>query len=247
MGDYGIKISKSGEDVMTTEDKNLVYSSGFDTMKLFERKSGTSVGGANVTLSHPLNYKAAYMAYRKPSGQFYYQYCAVRGEMKATEVVFSNLNAGDEISCLIFYNPANVGITDYTKVKTGDYGVKASQSNEDVFTAAENKLSMSSQYSTLQIRNIYEQLGPASDGTITINHNYGYIPAFLAEIETTIGGRTGYVQMPRADEVGFGAALLECRSRLNDIKIVSYGGGGVPGLDASSDMTRIILFTEALE
>lgn len=73
MSDYGIKISQSGYDVKTAAKERLVFSSAYDTLKLFASGNGsqlvvggTFVGGsgtATVTIPHNLGYKPAFMVF----------------------------------------------------------------------------------------------------------------------------------------------------------------------------------------
>jgi len=67
MADYGIKVSKPGFDVLTTADKNLVFSSKFDTFRVFASGSGSitcTLGTVQtVTITHNLGYRPAFACY----------------------------------------------------------------------------------------------------------------------------------------------------------------------------------------
>lgn len=74
MSDFGIKISQVGHDVKTALKENLVYTSKYDTLKLFRSGSGSQLvpmadvglfipGEALVTIAHNLGYKPAFMVF----------------------------------------------------------------------------------------------------------------------------------------------------------------------------------------
>ena len=57
MADWGIKVSKPGNDVKTCADTELVMSSEFDLIKIAHSASPTSAG----TYTHGLGYAPAYI------------------------------------------------------------------------------------------------------------------------------------------------------------------------------------------
>jgi hypothetical protein len=68
MADYGMKISKPGYDVKDATDAQLVYSSKFDTIRVFTSGSGTitvpnPMATQTVTISHNLGYRPAFAVY----------------------------------------------------------------------------------------------------------------------------------------------------------------------------------------
>jgi len=65
MADYGIKIAKEGYDVNTAADKDLVYSSKFNGMKIAEHNTS----GAGTVL-HSLGYAPMFLNYRKSGTQY---------------------------------------------------------------------------------------------------------------------------------------------------------------------------------
>ena len=64
MGDYGIKISIDGQDVETALDKNLVYSSKYNGMKIAKH----DVAATPQTVSHGLAYVPMFINYRRYDG-----------------------------------------------------------------------------------------------------------------------------------------------------------------------------------
>jgi hypothetical protein len=73
MSDYGIKISQAGYDVKTANKERLIFSSAFDTFKVFAVGNGTqlvphapslgSVTTVILTIAHNLGYKPAFWVY----------------------------------------------------------------------------------------------------------------------------------------------------------------------------------------
>ena len=68
--DYGISVSEDGKDVMDNDDKNLIYSSKFDTLKQFANgecevitTSAPSTG--YIDIRHNLGYMPAFKVYYK--------------------------------------------------------------------------------------------------------------------------------------------------------------------------------------
>ena len=57
MGNWGMKVSKPGFDVLTCEDKDLVMSSSFNALKVAHTASPTGVG----TYTHGLGYIPAFI------------------------------------------------------------------------------------------------------------------------------------------------------------------------------------------
>ena len=74
MGNYGLKVSKAGFDVKTTADKNLIYSSKFDTFRVFASGSGSvtcdDINGVVVTIAHSLLYRPVCVVYSEIYSSF---------------------------------------------------------------------------------------------------------------------------------------------------------------------------------
>lgn len=240
MGDYGIKISKPGSNVLTAENKNLVYSSGFNSLKVAEKGHVVSTASPHE-IAHSLAYKPLFLVYVKdssanggyviPESVLNYSYA------DETKLYVPVSTIGDEISYLIFYDPIDTGITNYTRTKTADFGVKVSQSGS-VYTASDTELSFMSEYQTLQIRDIYEVAGPTAGNTVTVTHSYGYPPAFICNWHHG----TTYQTLPYYLDFGGGINVLYGESKTNTLDIVSAAD-----YNASGDTIQVILFTEDLE
>jgi hypothetical protein len=74
MTNYGIKVSQAGYDVKTANKENLVFSSKYNTLKLFSNGSGSQSvpaatapygppGTATVEITHNLGYKPAFIVF----------------------------------------------------------------------------------------------------------------------------------------------------------------------------------------
>ena len=85
MTNYGIKVSQTGNDVKTANKEGLVFSSKYDTLKLFTNGSGSQSvpaatdpwgppGAATVEITHNLGYKPAFIVFCtsicRPSDKF---------------------------------------------------------------------------------------------------------------------------------------------------------------------------------
>ena len=74
MGNYGLKVSKAGYSVLTTTDNNLVYSSKFDTLRVFASGSGYITADypntTIVTITHSLGYRPAFVVYSEVDSGF---------------------------------------------------------------------------------------------------------------------------------------------------------------------------------
>jgi hypothetical protein len=67
MTDYGMKVSKPGYDVKTASDKDLVFSSKFDTFRVAVTGTGSLTSDATnpktATHAHGLGYTPAFIVY----------------------------------------------------------------------------------------------------------------------------------------------------------------------------------------
>lgn len=65
--DWGIKISQPGKDVLTCLEKELVFSSKYQTLHVHSQGSGsvTDSGGRSVTINHGLGYVPKFLVHTK--------------------------------------------------------------------------------------------------------------------------------------------------------------------------------------
>lgn len=82
MGDYGIRVSKTGKDVLTDEDFDMALTSKYPTYKVESEASGTfqiNAGNAGLTVTdtHNLGYNPMFFGYIKKGNYTY----VVTGDM----------------------------------------------------------------------------------------------------------------------------------------------------------------------
>lgn len=68
MADYGLKISKDGFDVTTADEKDLAFSSTFNTYKVYATGTGTLTPADQwstdtAEIAHNLDYKPAFLVF----------------------------------------------------------------------------------------------------------------------------------------------------------------------------------------
>jgi len=244
-GDYGIKVSKPGEDVLSTANKNLVYNSGFNSLKIHSSGNVTATG-TPTDVSHSLGYEPAFLAYSydvsHDSGYILSMGLGVAGieaVIDSSKLRFTGTANGDKVAYFIMYDPADTSFTEFTGTKSSDYGIKVSQDGEDVFSSSDTNQSFYSSFNTLQIRDVYSTAGPTAGNTVTVSHNYGYPPAFLCQLKRNIGGTDSYQPMPYWEVLG--GIVIYCESQTNDFVLYAIGA------DFDDDVINIFAFTEALE
>lgn len=235
MADYGIKVSTDGESVFEADPDLLVYNSAWNSLKIVDSGNVESTADPHL-ISHSVGYKCVFLTYVEDSGG--YRNSSHSSHITSTQISTPVDSVGDKVAYFIFSDYAEVTSTEFTDTRTSGYGAKMSNEGEDVWDASDTKLSFSSSHNTLQIRDVFTSAGPSAGGTETITHNYGYIPAFTAQINITGDGY--YNLLPYANSVPGG--IIKCISKTNTIDIVSVGS-----IDASSDIVQVILFTEGLE
>jgi len=113
---FGIKVSQPGYDATTAAKENLVFSSEYDTLKLFDSGSGTiEVPGDNkgtVQITHSLGYKPAFLVFSDnplwaTSGKFSaYTWRAIGGGLSEPNYATDNTKL-----YLTFYNPGLDSVT----------------------------------------------------------------------------------------------------------------------------------------
>ena len=102
MGNYGIKVSKAGYDVLSASDDQLVMSSKFNMLKT--SAVGTISGSGNY--AHGLSYTPAHFAITKQVGT-YTRYSAVWGSQNVG-ADGTNINNGssNDVRYYVFYQQA---------------------------------------------------------------------------------------------------------------------------------------------
>lgn len=109
MSKYGIKISRPGYDVDSATDDNLIYSSEFNTPKIFRRIKFTSSGSQAHGLTYPPDfdyYVKNTTSGRTRRGQNYYFGWPATVQVDSTNV-YATVSSGVEIYVTLFTNPLN--------------------------------------------------------------------------------------------------------------------------------------------
>lgn len=203
MGNYGIRVSQKGYDVKTCADKNLSWSSSFQTLKIFSTYAVTStipVTGVNtITITHGLGYIAPYIVVYNGSttiGQSNSYFFAdsqlialyTRGYTNTIEI-----DVDEFFDFLASATGATVYFTVYVflddfrtvaerNIDTGadtvgslssNYGLRVSKNGYDVKTCTSDQLAFSSSF----FNQIIHKKGIVT--SLPVSHNLGYIPAHL--------------------------------------------------------------------
>jgi hypothetical protein len=121
MADYGIKVSKEGEDVKTIPNSyanvqkfSLISSvdisgAGFSLLKVKTAIKVTIANGATETIAHGLSYKPLFWVFLNTSGVLtpvYYDTQGTYAYIDATNLVIKNATGGSkDFYYYIFYDP----------------------------------------------------------------------------------------------------------------------------------------------
>ncbi len=203
MGDYGGAVSQKGYDVENCADRFLVYSSAFQTLKVFGTYSVSTTRPASgintITINHNLGYYAPYIVIYNGStsrgvGE---SFLFSDGDVYSitTRMEINNLNI--DIDDFFDYSETNNGDTVYftvyiflddfrtiseRNINTGttsgststDEGFRLSKAGHDVKNCADIDCILSSSY----FNQIIHKKG--IDTSNSVSHNLGYIPNFLS-------------------------------------------------------------------
>lgn len=205
MGDYGMAVSQKGYDVKTCADRFLVYSSAFQTLKIFNTYSVSTVipSGSNtntINITHNLGYYSSFIIVYNGSttrglGQSQFMtdgsFVSIDGQQTINVLsinvngYFDSLgsNVGDTVyfTVYIFLNDFSTisGQTVNTSTTIGstssDYGTRISKPGFDVKTCADVNCILSSSF----FNQIVHMQGTLSGTSAQIAHNLGYIPNYL--------------------------------------------------------------------
>jgi len=172
--DYGAALSQKGYDVKTCADRFLVYSSAFQTLKIF---SVSTVSGTNPTLTHNLGYYAPYLVIDTSTGNLVYNtsgYTEVRQYINSLTIT----GTGTWTVYIFLDNFSTIAETNINSgtssgATSTDYGFRISKSGFDVKTCADKDCVISSSF----FNQIVHKKGITT--AATVSHNLGYIPNFL--------------------------------------------------------------------
>lgn len=210
MPDYGAKVSRRGFDVNTASDRQLLWSSAFQALKIVDRfnVNFTADGSEKVIYTHNLGYKPMFFIYGSGGAILWHK------KRIATDTTafkwFPNriptslpINTDATARVLIFgtefgevFNAPNIDIGDTATAPYGDFGIKVSRDGFDVKTAALNDLVFSSG-GTLAGQAVHQQIvhkyglisNKRGQDVQTIAHGLGYAPMFSVFVRyRTLGG-----------------------------------------------------------
>ena len=213
MGDYGASVSQKGYDVKTCADRFLVYSSAFQTLKIFNTYSVSTTipasGTNTITITHNLGYLAPFL--------IVYNGSTTIGT--GTSYFFSDSDGyGIEGFCTNFINTLTIDIPDYYdsgNSNTGDtvyftvylfldgFDTVAEQNINTGLTSGASSTDYGFRISKAgydvktcaDIDCIISSSTPTNiihkkgiEPTTNVTHNLGYVPAFLDFIDDGTGG-----------------------------------------------------------
>jgi hypothetical protein len=206
MGDVGFKVSRKGYNVGTCSDRELMYSSSWPGLKVYDSGSVTiNDTGAQTLASHGLGYYPAYLI-------------LVDGELRndGAEIAFPGINQhivitdsvlkwtaangtwGSSIDAyyIIFVDDLEtdftseiVSSTDTSAGESADFGVKAVIEGQNVHSDDYRNYSIHSGLRASTVHMV-ESGSAVGVGTLTVTHNLGYEPVFW--VYGKLGGSDGY-------------------------------------------------------
>lgn len=115
MGNWGIKVSKEGYDVMTADDKDLSLKSGINIFKVSDDDSGTINASTTLTTAHGLGVIPFFLAFmedtdgkmRIVNGSGFVSSEQFVGYANTTNVILKNQDGANnkKYYLYIFYDP----------------------------------------------------------------------------------------------------------------------------------------------
>lgn len=176
--DYGIKVTKPGQDVDTVADVDVMFSTKFSTLKVYLEGTVTLTtdgsGNGSATVNHNLGFAPAFYVFRKGTAQYTFLDASSYANSFVPEVNIQSIWIPGKFE--IYTNTSQLVITatsqslsttytfkyyilvDLAGNFSGsdnvshqhDYGFKVSKEGKDVHTAKEYELAYSSLYKSLQ-------------------------------------------------------------------------------------------------
>ena len=210
-----IKVSKPGFDVKTATDKELAFSSDFIHPKLY---TAGKISGTDESLNHPFGHAPSTAGYILTSGKYFVQYDlspfagyqfenTVYGKISTdSNVINLSVGVADRLIYLLFADPATPTPVSTSKIASGGYGWKMSETGVGVREAYDRQLSLASNFMALNIVQQGEITvsrpagGPFTtvvedSGFSDVTHDLGY-PAHLILFNEQERGGLGYFPGP---------------------------------------------------
>lgn len=246
---FGIKVSKSGYDVKTADETQLVYSSVYSCLKIHSIVTGTVILSGedlagSVVIDNPLSYPPIFLGFLE-------SYSVAPGKWKpATTGLGSSVWPADAdvAYAQVDYRPATndflayishtgLGIRTFnfrilvftdtptlaasTEERTG-YGLAVSEEWVDVRSALRTEMSVDSDYPSLTIASTSTLSVPSTGGMVHTEqyaHGLGYVPIFM----TWISDGGDYFQQPCVGYFNGGLVHSECWADDTNIYVSGFG------------------------
>lgn len=198
MADYGAKVSRRGFDVETASDRQLLWSSAFQSLKIVDKfdVSFTCDNNVRVLHTHNLGYRPMFYLYSGQGSVLWHMKRIVvddtdfrwfPGRIPGNLPLTTSANAKVlvfDVEMGTIFNAPSIDLVDDTTAPYGDFGIKVSRDGFDVKTASLDQLAFSSG-GTLAGQPVQLQL----------THKYGYMTNVLGRNVQTIPHGLGYVPM----------------------------------------------------
>ena len=208
MADYGAAVAQEGYDVKTCADRFLIYSSAFQSLKIYNRYSVSgTVAGANITISHNIGYYCPFIVIYNGNGDDLACFMCdsdgwtMHGDVNnttatltiATPSGFDNLADTTTVYYTVYLfledfstiSENNINTETSSGASSTDYGMKISKEGYDVKTCTDDQLILSSSFLT----NIVHKKGNKDSTSVvdplSVSHNLGYIPSALVYCKKT--------------------------------------------------------------
>jgi len=213
MTDYGAKVSRRGYDVNTASDRQLLWSSAFQSLKIVDRfdVSFTADNTERVLYTHNLGYRPMFYVYSGSGSVLWHMKRIVTndtdfrwypGRIPGNLPLNPNANAKViifDVEINTVFNAPNIDLSDDPPAPYGDFGIKVSRDGFDVKTATLEELAFSSggtlagQPVQLQLSHKYGYMTNVIGQNVqTIPHGLGYVPMFAVFVRyRRIGGSAG--------------------------------------------------------
>jgi len=278
MVDFGIKVSKDGEDISTNNPSNLTYSSEWSNFKIYDiltdSDNSVATSEASVIFDNPLSYQPMFFAYVEATDEDpgNWQFASL-GSFSGTVFITNSAavmpncryrSGTDDFFCRVYgsgNNKYTFKLILFADLITGssasldsvdDYGIKVSKEDNDVKTANDSDLSLTSKFQNLTIASAETQVGGnQATGLATIPHNLGYVPIHLVLVYNPYmdaSTANKWLYLPSIVTNPADAVLAHSYAYADDTNLYIYAATiGPLGLPPYTDFTfKYIIFNEKL-
>lgn len=206
----GIKISKGGIAVGTAAESDLIYSSEFNSPKIYATgsvniaRTGTATNKYTV-YSHNLNYYPSYRFYFKYGGYMYGDngYDTTNGASWGARVGTAALELQTSALLpvgtytthyMIFADPAKSTVIGLTP--SGSQGIKITKPGTAPTSTDLKDYSLHSNYPTLNLLGVASITTTGANNVGSVAHGLGFRPAHAGVVEDTGGASTLWYDLP---------------------------------------------------